>query len=76
MLETGLQSLAFEAAGIQGPLGRVAEGFLRFGGGSALVLGAAAGLGLIAGAYKLAAAEAEQLQATNEKLAESWRAME
>jgi hypothetical protein len=39
------------------------------------VLGAAAGLGLIAGAYKLAAAEAEQLQATNEKLAESWRAM-
>jgi len=73
MLETGLQSLAFEAAGIQGPIGRVAEGLLRFGGGSALVLGAVAGLGLIAAAYRASAAEAEQLQASNEKLAESWR---
>lgn len=71
--ETGLQTLALEAVGVQGPVGKLAEGLLRFGGGSTLILGAAAGIGLIAGAYKLAAAEAEHLKENNEKLAQSWR---
>jgi hypothetical protein len=71
-LEGGLRALAFEAVGVQGPIGRVAEGLLKFGGGSALVLGAAAGIGLIAGAYRLANAEAAKLAETNEKLTKTW----
>src|SRR5262245_29091835 len=73
LFEGGLQTLAAQAIGIEGPIGRVAEGLLRFGGGSALVLGATAGIGAIAGAYKLANAEAEHLADTNEKLNQSWR---
>lgn len=60
--EQGLRALAFEAAGIQGPLGRVIEGLLRFGGGSALILGAAAGVGLVALAYKEFTAEAREAE--------------
>jgi len=72
MMERGLQSLAFEAAGVSGPLGQVAAGLLRFGGGAGLVLGAAAGIGLVAEAYNLATAEAKNLTAAHEKLAASY----
>lgn len=64
-MERGLQSLAFEAAGATGPLGRVAEGLLKFGGGTGLVLGVAGGIGLVVGALNLLTAgtrEAEQAQ--------------
>jgi hypothetical protein len=72
-IETGLQSLAFSATGVEGPIGRVAEGMLRFSGGSGLVLGATAGIGLIAGAYKLATAEAQGLAETHERLTKTWQ---
>src|ERR1043166_9669357 len=58
VMERGLSTLAFEAAGVTGPMGRIAESLLKFGGGSTLVLGAAAGIGLIAEAWKASAAEA------------------
>lgn len=71
-IERGLSTLAAEAVGIQGPVGRVAEGLLRFGGGTGLVLGAVAGIGIIGEAYKLSAAEAEKLSAAHDKLAASY----
>lgn len=71
-VERGLSTLAAEAVGVQGPIGRVAEGLLRFGGGTTLVLGAVAGIGLIAEAYKLSGAEAERLTQTHDKLAASY----
>lgn len=58
LAETGMRTLAFEAAGVAGPLGRVAAGLLSLGGGNALVLGAAAGIGIVAAAYKFFTADA------------------
>jgi hypothetical protein len=52
-LKRGLESLAFSAAGVPGPIGKIAIGLLQFGAGSAVVLGTVAGLAVIAGAYKL-----------------------
>lgn len=62
IMETGLRRLGFEAVGLKGPLGKVAEGLALFGGGSTLVLGVAAGLGAIALAMKLMGQEAEETQ--------------
>ena len=59
LVQTGMRTLAFEAVGLAGPLGRIAGGLLQLGGGSTLVLGAAAGLGLVGAAWKAAAAEAD-----------------
>ena len=64
--QEGLRTLAFQAAGLPGPLGRVAEGLLKFGGGSAAVLGATAGIGLIIAAYKILNIEAEAAKRANE----------
>lgn len=69
--EAGLQSLAAEAVGLQGPMGKIAEGILRFGGGSTLVLGVAAGIGLIAGAYQLFTADARAAQKAQEDFVKS-----
>lgn len=68
--EGGLQSLALEAAGVQGPLGRITEGLLRFGGGSGLVLGAAAGIGVIALAYNALTKESREAAEAQQKLRE------
>jgi len=46
-VEQGVRMLAFQAAGVPGPLGRVASGILQIGGGSALMVGAVAGLALV-----------------------------
>jgi hypothetical protein len=59
IVRTAMAELAFQATGTAGPVGRIAEGLLMFGAGSTTVLGAAAGIGLIAGAYKLASADAD-----------------
>ncbi len=67
-LEGGLRSLAFEAAGVGGPMGRIAEGLLKFGGGSGLILGAAAGIGLITLAYNALTKESREAAEAQEKL--------
>jgi hypothetical protein len=71
LVETSMRSLAFEAVGIQGPLGRIAEGLLKFGGGSTLVLGVTAGIGLIAAVYKDFTAEARAAEKAQTDFIES-----
>lgn len=66
LAETGMRTLAFEAAGVQGPLGRVAAGLLSLGGGNALVIGAAAGIGVVAAAYNLFTAGAKEAAKAHE----------
>ena len=51
--EQGVRSLAFQAAGLPGPLGRVASGLLALAGGNALVLGVVAGISAIGLAIRL-----------------------
>jgi hypothetical protein len=72
-LELGMRQAAVQAIGLSGPMGNVASSLVRIGGGSALILGAAAGIGLIGGAYRLASNEANRFVEENEKAAESFR---
>lgn len=51
-LESGFQALAFQAAGVPGPLGRIASGLVLLGGGSGVLLGVAAAAGAVALAWK------------------------
>lgn len=62
LLRSGLTGLALQATGTTGPVGRLATGLLMFGGGSALVLGVAAGAAVIAGAIRLIGAEARETE--------------
>ena len=73
LVEQGARTLAFQAAGVGGPLGRISAGLLQLGGGQALVVGAVAGIGLIVGAYKAATAETDELTAATDKLNQTWR---
>lgn len=57
MVRSAAAALAFQAAGVPGPVGKIAEGLLLFGAGSTVVLGAVAGLGLVAGAVRLVTQE-------------------
>lgn len=66
-VETGARSLAFEAAGLSGPLGRVAAGLLQIAGGNALVLGAVAGIGAIALAYNALTKESREAAEAEKK---------
>lgn len=52
MVRSAAAALAFQAAGVPGPVGKIAEGLLLFGAGSTVVLGAVAGLALVAGAVR------------------------
>src|SRR5262245_37557597 len=70
-MQQGMRALAFEAAGVGGPLGKVTQGLLMFGGGSALVLGAAAGIGLVAAAYKGFTADARAAEKAQADFVES-----
>lgn len=70
MMERGLQTLAAEAIGVSGPIGKIAEGLLKFGGGSGLVLGAAAGIGVIALAYNALTKESREAAEAQVKLRE------
>lgn len=58
ILRHGLVGLAQQATGTAGPLGRIATGLLTLGGGSGLVLGVAAGIGVLALAIRGLTAEA------------------
>lgn len=71
-LEGGMRTLAFEAVGMGGAVGRAAGGLLQFSGGQALVLGAVAGIGAIALAYRAATKEAKDLQKANTELHKTW----
>jgi hypothetical protein len=73
MLQQGLQQLAFQAAGLPGPLGKVAAAIGMLGAGSGTVLVALAGIGAIAAAYRMAAKEAEALKVSTDKLNQSYR---
>lgn len=52
MLRRGFQGLAIQATGVGGPIGHITSGLLMLGAGSAVMLGAAAGIGLVAAAFK------------------------
>lgn len=67
-VEIGMRTLAAQAVGLHGPLGRVAEGLLSFAGGGTLVLGVAAGIGLITLAMKAMKEEGEQAAKATEDL--------
>jgi hypothetical protein len=73
LMENGLRTLAFQAAGIPGPLGKVAAGLGLLGAGSLVVTGAVAGAGAIALAWKFASAAADALTASADRLNQSWR---
>lgn len=70
LFRAGLTGLAVQATGVSGPVGRLAQAMLLFSGGGALVLGAAAGIGVIATAYQHLAKRAEEAEAAQRKLAE------
>jgi hypothetical protein len=59
MFESGLRSLAFQAAGTAGPVGSAVGGLLQFSGGAGLVVGASIGIGLVGAAFKEMAADAK-----------------
>jgi hypothetical protein len=48
VLRGGMVGLAIQATGTAGPVGKIAQGLLLMGGGSTLVLGVAAGIGVMA----------------------------
>lgn len=52
MVRSAAAALAFQAAGVPGAVGKIAEGLLLFGAGSTVVLGAVAGLALVATAIR------------------------
>ncbi|MGH2406419.1 MAG: hypothetical protein ACRDGN_18450 [bacterium] len=70
LAQIGIQQLALQATGLAGPLGRVAQALLQFGGGNALVLGAAAGIGVVAFAYRALTKDSREAAEAQEKLRE------
>lgn len=52
ILKSGMVGLATQATGTAGPVGKLAQGLLMFGGGGPLVLGVAAGIGVLSIAYQ------------------------
>lgn len=72
-VEIGARTLAFQAAGLTGGMGQLARGFLLFGGGSALMLGAVAGIGAVALAYRHFTKAAREAHEAQEKLNEEIR---
>lgn len=72
LLRGGLQSLAFQATGVSGPLGKISTGLLSIGAGSTAVLGVTAGVAVMASAFHLLTGRAEELAKANDKLADSY----
>lgn len=71
-LKQGISSLAFQAAGLPGPLGKMTTSLLSFAGGSALVLGVVAGLGLISAAFNKIGEAAENAEKLSRDAAEAF----
>jgi len=69
-VEIGARQLAFSAAGLSGGIGNLARGLLMFGGGSALMLGAVAGIGALALAYRHFTRDSREAAAAQIKLRE------
>jgi hypothetical protein len=69
-VEIGARQLAFEAAGLSGGLGQLARGMLMFGGGSALMLAATAGIGALALAYRAFTEDSREAAEAQKKLRE------
>lgn len=74
VMRQALTGLAIQATGTSGPVGRLTSGLLLFAGGSGLVLGVAAGIGIIATAYQLLTKETREAAAAQEKLTEKLHA--
>src|SRR5688572_10071757 len=67
ILRNGMVGLAMQATGTVGPVGKLAQGLLMFGGGSGLVLGVAAGIGAIALAYNALTRDAREAKEANDE---------
>lgn len=74
-VRSGMQALAFQAAGIPGPIGKVSSGLLTLAGGSSLVLGVTAGIAAIGIAFKLSSDEVNKFSDANQKAQETLRAI-
>lgn len=72
MLRRGFESLAVQATGVAGPLGRVAAGLLQIGGGELGLIAAVGAIGAIAGAYRVASHDAVELTKSNQSLRDSY----
>src|SRR6185436_2422437 len=68
IMKNGMVGLAAQATGVAGPVGKLAQGLLMFGGGSGLVLGVAAGVGVIAMAYQALTKDAKEAEKANNDL--------
>jgi hypothetical protein len=68
VLKNGMVGLAAQATGTTGPVAKLAQGLLMFGGGSGAVLGVAAGLGAIAIAYQELTRDAREAAKANNDL--------
>ena len=69
----GMEQLAAQATGVEGPIGRIASGLLMFGTGGLVTLGVVAGIGAIAGAYQSATQAVNDLREANEKASASFQ---
>ena len=72
-VRTAMTGLALEATATKGPVGELASSLLLFGGGQGIALGVAAGIGAIAGAYRLATMETRHLTEETDALNQQYR---
>jgi hypothetical protein len=52
LLRGAMNQLAFQATGVSGPIGKLSQALLQFGGGTGIVIGVTAAIGLLAAAYQ------------------------
>ena len=72
-VRTAMTAVALEASGTQGPLGHLAAALLMFGEGGIAVIGAAAGLGILALAYQTLTSGIREAEEENTKLVDQRR---
>lgn len=71
IVENGLRTLAFQAAGVPGPVGKIASGFGFLGAGSLVVTGVVAGVGAVALGYRMLTRDAREAGEAADKLTDS-----
>lgn len=71
ILENGLRTLAFSAAGVPGPVGKIVSGFGLLGAGSLVVTGLVAGVGAAALGYRVLTRDAREASEAADKLTDS-----